>query len=84
MFGMIERGGKVRATLVEDTTGHTLKRHVRESVEPGSSVYTDQHRGYTGLSEASTIAPLTTPLLTLMGTSTQTSWRTSGVSSSVG
>jgi len=52
VLGMIKRGGKVRARVVEDNTGRTLKRHVRESVEPGSSIYTDQLKSYTGLSEA--------------------------------
>ena len=52
VLGMIERGGKVRATVVEDNTGPTLKRHVREAVEPGSAVYTDQLKSYTGLADA--------------------------------
>ncbi len=51
VLGMIERGGKVRAAVVEDNTGRTLKRHVREAVEPGASVYTDQLKSYTGLAD---------------------------------
>ena len=51
VLGMIERGGRVRATVVEDNTGRTLKRHVRESIEPGASVYTDQLKSYNGLDD---------------------------------
>ena len=40
---------EVRAEVVTDTTGETLQGFVRENVEPGATVYTDEHRSYTGL-----------------------------------
>ena len=39
--GIMERGGKMRATVVTDTKGKTLQAGIRENVEPGAIVYTD-------------------------------------------
>lgn len=47
--GMIERGGLVRARVVEDTTRRTLHGFVQEAIESGSAVYTDAMGGYSGL-----------------------------------
>jgi transposase-like protein len=47
--GMMEHGGKVRASVVGNTDRATLQRHVRANIAEGSSVYTDTHSGYTGL-----------------------------------
>jgi|ERR1035441_6125745 transposase-like protein len=49
VLGMIERGGRVRAEVIPDTNGDTLKPRVRKAVEAGSALYTDQWRGYHGL-----------------------------------
>jgi transposase-like protein len=49
VLGMIERGGKVRAEVIPDAKKRTLQRRVRETVEPGSSVFTDAAYAYTGL-----------------------------------
>jgi transposase-like protein len=49
VLGMRERGGKVRAEVIPNVKGDTLKPRVIENVEPGSTVYTDQWNGYTGL-----------------------------------
>jgi transposase-like protein len=49
VLGMVERGGQVRAEVVEDITRKTVQSRVRAVVEPGSSVYTDSMGGYTGL-----------------------------------
>jgi transposase-like protein len=49
VLGMRERGGKVRAEVIPNVKGDTLKPRVIENVEAGSTVYTDQWRGYTGL-----------------------------------
>ena len=40
---------EVRAEVVTDTTKPTLQAFVREHVEPGAAVYTDEHRSYVGL-----------------------------------
>jgi transposase-like protein len=50
VMGMRERGsGKVRAEVIPDVKGDTLKPRVRKAVKAGSTVYTDQWNGYTGL-----------------------------------
>ena len=43
--------GKVRAEVVDFTDGETLKGFVREHVEPGATVYTDDARAYKGMPE---------------------------------
>jgi transposase-like protein len=50
VVGMVERGGKVRAHVVDDVKRHTLHGYVRDAVEPGTTVYTDSMPSYTGLS----------------------------------
>ena len=40
---------EVRAEVITDTTKPTLQGFVREHVEPGAAVYTDEHRSYVGL-----------------------------------
>ena len=50
--GVVEREtGRVQAAVVGDTTGPTLRRFVRERVEPGAALYTDEAPAYRGLSE---------------------------------
>ena len=49
VMGMIERGGEVRAGVVEDTKARTLQPIVRANVAPGTNVYTDEASGYRGL-----------------------------------
>jgi transposase-like protein len=49
VLGMIERGGHVRAEVIPDVKRKTLQPRVRETVEPGTAIYTDAWHGYTGL-----------------------------------
>ena len=49
VFGMLERGGDVMATVVPDVKKRTLQPIVAENVEPGSTVHTDELRSYRGL-----------------------------------
>jgi transposase-like protein len=49
VIGLIERGGKVRAHVVDDIRRKTLQSYVRDAVEPGASVYTDAFQSYAGL-----------------------------------
>jgi transposase-like protein len=49
VFGMKERGGKVRAEVVPNVKGDTLKPRLVKSVERGAAVYTDQGPAYRGL-----------------------------------
>ena len=49
VLGMRERGGKSIAHLISGTDGETLRATIEQHVEPGSTVYTDEHRGYNAL-----------------------------------
>lgn len=46
VFGMIERGGELRAMVIPNRTRETLLRVVSAHVAPGSTVVTDEHSGY--------------------------------------
>ncbi len=48
VLGMRERGGKTKAKAVKNRKGKTLKREISGNVHRGSTVYTDDHRGYMG------------------------------------
>jgi len=55
VMGILERGAeggssRMRAKVVPNTHGETLKGEVKASVTPGASVFTDAHGGYRGLS----------------------------------
>ena len=43
--------GEVRAEVITNTDGETLKGFVREHVEPGATIYTDEAAAYKGMSE---------------------------------
>jgi transposase-like protein len=49
VIGMIERGGRVRAQVLDDLRGRTVRSYVHDTVEPGSTVYTDSFKSYIGL-----------------------------------
>jgi transposase-like protein len=49
VFGMLERGGELRAHKVKDSKANTLHRHIVENVAPGTNIMTDEHGGYRGL-----------------------------------
>jgi len=49
VFGMVQRGGKVRVMHVGSRYGYTLRSSIREHVPPSSMVYTDEFGGYEGL-----------------------------------
>jgi transposase-like protein len=49
VLGMREKGGRTVARPVDGTDVETLSMEIRESVEPGAILWTDEHRGYAGL-----------------------------------
>jgi len=49
VVGVKQRGGEMRAAVVPDTKGPTLKSHVVAKVELGTAVYTDTLSSYSGL-----------------------------------
>ena len=46
---MKERGGRVKAMPIEHADKATLQNSIYASVEAISTIYTDEHKGYTGL-----------------------------------
>lgn len=51
VLGILERGGKVRTKVIDNTKKKTLQREVREYVLAGSALFTDSLKSYEGLSE---------------------------------
>jgi transposase-like protein len=43
VFGMVERDGRVRASVIPDRTKATIRPIVRKSVEPGAVIHSDEH-----------------------------------------
>ncbi len=51
VMGMLERGGRVRTLVIPDRQKETLQPIVRENVQTGAALFTDEMGGYKGLSE---------------------------------
>ena len=49
VFGLLKRGGKVYARVVDDTRTDTLMPIIRRKIVPDSVVYTDCYRSYNAL-----------------------------------
>lgn len=49
VMGVLERGGKVRATVVPNRKKHALQSEVRKHVEAGAALYSDALKSYEGL-----------------------------------
>lgn len=49
IFGMVERGGRVRVVIVPDRSKETLQRVIRANVSPDATIYTDEWPLYIGL-----------------------------------
>jgi transposase-like protein len=50
VMGMMERGGNVRAFVVDNRRKHELQQQVREHVEAGTAIFSDELKSYDGLS----------------------------------
>jgi len=51
VMGIVEKDGEVRAGVLESSAGYMLQDVIREHVEPGAVVVTDEHYGYRGLAK---------------------------------
>jgi transposase-like protein len=51
VLGILERGGKVRTKVVDNTRKKTLQKELREHVLAGSAIFTDALKSYEGLDE---------------------------------
>ena len=52
VIGAKERDGKIKVDVIEKTDSATLEGFVLGNVEIGTMVYTDEHKGYNGLSKS--------------------------------
>ena len=52
VFGMLERGGDVMTKVVPNVRKNTLQPIIKENVESGSAVHTDELKSYGGLDKA--------------------------------
>jgi transposase-like protein len=50
VMGILERGGKVRAQVIPDRKQETLQPIIKEHVQAGTALFTDELWGYQGLS----------------------------------
>ena len=50
-MGILERGGKVRTSVLSSTKKKPLQAEVRKHVEAGAALYTDALKSYEGLNE---------------------------------
>jgi transposase-like protein len=50
-FGMVERGGKVRASAALSRQAEDLQGEIRQHVEAGAAIFTDELKSYIGLDE---------------------------------
>jgi transposase-like protein len=51
VLGMRERGGRTRAAPIEATDSDVIHDEIRDHVEPGSAIHTDEFAAYRGLDE---------------------------------
>ncbi len=49
VFGMVERGGAIRATVVPDARRNTLADELGDRVLPDSMIFTDEYKSYTAI-----------------------------------
>jgi len=52
VFGALERKGRVLAKVIEKTDRETLHSEIKEKVETGANLFTDEWRSYRGLDES--------------------------------
>jgi transposase-like protein len=63
-FGMVERGGKIRTAHVPSRQREDLQPLIRECVEAGAAIFSDELLSYTGLGMTTGTTSSITPLST--------------------
>lgn len=51
VLGLRERGGSLKAKVITGTSSKIIHPEVMSSVEPGATLYTDEHAAYSGLGQ---------------------------------
>ncbi len=49
VLGMLERGGELRTEITPNLRAATIQERIRDNVEPGSAIMTDEHGAFLGL-----------------------------------
>ncbi len=49
VFGMVERGGRVKATVIPNRGAPAIRQTMRKHILPSSMIFTDEFRSYEGL-----------------------------------
>ena len=49
VMGMMERGGNVRTMVVDNRKKKTVQKHVKDHVEAGAAIFSDELKSYDGL-----------------------------------
>jgi transposase-like protein len=52
VMGMLERGGNIRAMVVDDRRKKALQSQIHEHVEAGAAIFTDELKSYDGLEDS--------------------------------
>jgi transposase-like protein len=79
VMGMIERGGEVRAFVVDSRRKKELQGHIREEIEAGSAIFTDELLSYDGLESDFQHAVINHAIEYANGNVHTNRWKTSGV-----
>jgi len=51
VLGMRERKGNVKVVVIYDTESKTIKKEIKETVSEGTTLCTDEHKSYKGMTE---------------------------------
>lgn len=51
VMGFVERGGRVRTMIIDDTSRWTLTKQIKANIDPSAKVMSDQHHGYQHLDQ---------------------------------
>jgi transposase-like protein len=51
VIGVVEREGRVKTQLIESPSANEVHQFIKSNVMPGSTLYTDDHRSYLGLTD---------------------------------
>jgi len=78
-MGMMERGGEVHAIVVDTRKKKELQKHIREHVEAGSAIFSDELKSYKGLESDYQHAVINHAVEYVKATFTPTLWKTFGV-----
>jgi transposase-like protein len=78
VMGVLERGGKVRASVIPNRKKHAIQAEVRKHVEAGSALYSDALKSYEGLATDYAHQVIDHAVQTWMARFTLTGWKISG------